>query len=206
MTAPRTLLLATTNRHKVGELSGLLIGLNYKVVGLAEIEGLSGMDVDETGATFQENARQKALAYGARAGVLTLAEDSGLCVEALGGGPGIYSARYGHELGANAPRTDAERTAHLLKEMTGQPNRRAWYECALCLVHGADILAECTGKVEGRIAEALAGEGGFGYDPVFIPDGHDRTFAELPASVKAAGSHRANAVAILRGHLEGLAA
>ncbi|HEV2764672.1 MAG TPA: RdgB/HAM1 family non-canonical purine NTP pyrophosphatase [Pyrinomonadaceae bacterium] len=188
MTTPE-LLIATRNEGKAREFAQMLRDFPLRVRGLAEFPDTT--EVEETGATFAENASLKARAYAAQTGLWTLADDSGLEVEALGGAPGVYSARYGGLL------TDAERTAHLLEELarTGDPERRARFVCviALSLPPAPDIrLFEET--CEGRIARAPLGGFGFGYDPVFVPDGHRHTFGELPANAKDQLSHRARAL------------
>lgn len=152
-------------------------------------------EVEETGATFEENARIKAQAYARATGQWTLADDSGLEVRALGGRPGIRTARFG---GANA--TDADRIALLLDEMShsGIPDRTARFVCAVALANPAGaVITTVTGTCEGEIAPAPRGTGGFGYDPVFIPEGFTLTFGELDASVKSRISHRARALAAM---------
>jgi len=186
------LLLASGNRKKAAEIAAILgggEGARVEVLTLADFPGLESPE--ETGATFLENARIKARAGAAGSGLPTLGEDSGLCVDALDGAPGIFSARY-------ADGGDAERCAKLLREMAGVPagKRAARYVCAavLTLPDGREASAE--GTCEGEIALAPRGTGGFGYDPVFLrPDG--RTMAELTPAEKEAVSHRGRALRVL---------
>lgn len=185
------LLVATGNAGKVRELSDLLAGLPLRLRLLSEFEGVP--EAEETGETFAENAALKALHYSSRTGLLTLSDDSGLAVDALGGAPGVYSARY-----AGARATYAERMAKLLAEVeaAGGADRRARFVCVIALADpAAGTLETFEGVCEGRIADAPRGAGGFGYDPVFVPDGHDQTFGELPDEVKRSVSHRARALA-----------
>ena len=195
------LLVATNNAGKVRELSQLLAGLPLRLRLLSEFPEVP--EAEETGTTFAENATLKAMHYSSSTGLLTLSDDSGLSVDALGGAPGVYSARYG---GRHA--TYAERMARLLDEFGaagGGGERRARFVCVIADAEpSAGTLETFEGTCEGRIAHAPRGAGGFGYDPVFIPDGHDETFGELPEHVKHALSHRARALAraaqYLRSH------
>jgi XTP/dITP diphosphohydrolase len=191
------LLVATNNAGKVRELSHLLAGAPLRLRLLSEFEGVE--EAEETGTTFAENAVLKALHYSAHAGLLTLSDDSGLAVDALGGAPGVYSARY-----AGRDATYAERMAKLLDviEATGDDERRARFVCIIAVADpSAGTVETFEGVCEGRIARAPRGTGGFGYDPLFIPDGHDRTFGELPEHVKHSLSHRARALARAVRHL-----
>ena len=199
------LILATGNLYKVEELKPLLAGVPVVLKGLKDFPEAACPDVEETGATFAENARQKALAYAARLPYIVLAEDSGLCVDALGGAPGVLSARFGEVPGGPAL-TDKDRNAPLLQKLAGVTHRRAHYFCAMCLVQGERVLAEVSGQVDGEIALSPQGEGGFGYDPLFVPQGHEQTFGQLPAAVKAAISHRARAAQSLAACLQRLVA
>src|SRR5688572_27360800 len=186
------LLVATNNAGKVRELSQLLAGLPLRLRLLSEFDGVP--EAEETGSTFAENATLKALHYSALTGLLTLSDDSGLAVDALGGAPGVYSARY-----AGARATYEERMARLLGEIeaAGADDRRARFVCVIAVADpSACALETFEGVCEGRIARAPRGSGGFGYDPVFIPDGHDQTFGELPEEVKHSISHRARALAL----------
>src|SRR5215212_9412222 len=187
------LLIATGNAGKVRELSQLLAGAPLRLRLLSEFDGVA--EAEETGTTFAENATIKALYYSAHAGLLTLSDDSGLAVDALGGAPGVYSARY-----AGREATYAERMSRLLGELdaTGDTSRRARFVCVIAVADpSAGTLHTFEGACEGCISRAPRGTGGFGYDPLFIPDGHERTFGELPAEVKHTLSHRARARAAL---------
>jgi XTP/dITP diphosphohydrolase len=191
------LLLATSNAGKVRELAQLLEGLPLRLRDLSEFEPTP--PVEETGETFDENASLKATFYGRLAGRLTLADDSGLEVEALGGAPGVRSARY-----AGADATDGERVARLLEEMKGvrDAGRGARFVCVLALFDPAgESLRLFRGICAGRIADAARGSQGFGYDPVFVPEGYDLSFAELPTAIKQRISHRARALADARDYL-----
>jgi XTP/dITP diphosphohydrolase len=191
------LLIATSNPGKVTELAGFLRGLPCRVLGLSELTPALPA-VAETGATFTDNALIKATHYHALSGLLTLADDSGLEVDALGGAPGIYSARYAGE-GAS----DAERVRKLLAELHGVPEagRTARFLCSLALV-GPRLRRTFEGRCEGLITREPRGGGGFGYDPVFLDVELGRTFAELRPEEKAARSHRGRALAAAREFLE----
>ena len=197
MPEPSELLVATNNAGKVRELSQLLAGLPLRLRLLSEFEDIP--EAEETGVTFAENATLKAVHYSARAGLLTLSDDSGLEVDALGRAPGVYSARY-----AGARATYAERMAKLLDELaaTGDAERRARFVCVIALADpSTGVVNMFDGVCEGRIAHAPRGAGGFGYDPVFIPEGHAQTFGELPDEIKQTISHRARALAKAAQHL-----
>ena len=187
-----TLLLATRNAHKTREFSELLGG-EATVTDLTDRPDFES--VEETGQTFEENAILKANAAAARTSGLVVADDSGLEVDSLGGAPGVYSARYA---GENA--SDADNVAKLLAALSGD-DRRAQFRCVLALVSRGETAALFEGVARGYIADHPAGADGFGYDPVFVPKGYDRTFAELGPAVKNALSHRARAVAQLRDYL-----
>lgn len=200
MTEKRTkeLLIATRNAGKVCEVEMLLEGLPLRLRSLAEFPEVP--EVEETGATFAENAALKAKSYATQTRLWTLADDSGLEVEALGGAPGIFSARYAG--GANA--SDAERIAHLLAELsrTGDTERRARFVCVIAITDpGARLVNTSTGTCDGRIAPAPRGGNGFGYDPVFIPDGYQQSFGELSSEIKRRISHRARALDAARPFL-----
>lgn len=188
----KAIVAATGNRHKLDELSGLLVPRGIAVVPPAEVGGIP--DVEETGLTFAENAILKARAAAEHTGRVVMAEDSGLEVMALNRDPGVRSARYA---GPNA--SDAERMDKLLGELTHHRDRSARFVCviAICAPHG--LIGTATGEVRGRIADSARGTAGFGYDPVFIPEGYDRTFGELGETVKSAMSHRGAAVACALG-------
>ncbi|MCX7907028.1 MAG: RdgB/HAM1 family non-canonical purine NTP pyrophosphatase [Bacteroidetes bacterium] len=181
------LLLATRNRGKRAELEALLreAGLAVSVLTLEDFPGLP--PVEEDGRTLEENARKKAEHAYAHTGIPALADDSGLEVEALDGEPGVRSARFA---GPNA--TDADNNALLLARLAGIGHRRARFRCVLAYADGLGVhLYE--GCCAGRIAEAGRGEHGFGYDPLFVPDGFEQTFAELEPQLKNRISHRGRA-------------
>ena len=193
------LLLASQNRGKLHEMRILVEGLPYRVLGPADV-GIHEAP-EETGTTFLENARIKALHYAARSGLLAVADDSGISVDALGGEPGLYSSRFGGE-----EATDDERNALLLSRLEGVPDqaRTARFTCALVLALRQRSLFEVVESVEGRIAEGTRGENGFGYDPVFFFPPFGRTFGEVPRQDKDRVSHRGKAFARLRAFLETL--
>lgn len=156
-------------------------------------------EVEETGTTFAENAALKACGISALLPGMVLADDSGLCVDALGGAPGVMSARYAGEHG-----NDAANNQRLLQELAAHPAPyTARFMCCMCVAEGGRVLAEYTGKVEGSITLSPAGEHGFGYDPLFVPAGYDCTMAQLSAEQKNAISHRADA---LQQFLKGITA
>jgi len=185
-----SLILGTTNAGKVRELVELLHPHGIACRSLAELAG--AVEVEETGDTFAENAALKATLQARALHAWVLAEDSGLVVDALGGAPGVYSARFS---GAHA--TDATNNALLLERLTGRRGleRRAAYACHAALADPTGrIVAVSHGTCGGLIAEAAAGAGGFGYDPLFIVPEYHRTFGELAPAVKAVISHRARAL------------
>jgi XTP/dITP diphosphohydrolase len=190
--------LATTNRHKLDELQRMLAGSPVELVMPPH-----DIEVDETGETFSENARLKARTYARLLGEPALADDSGLSVDALGGRPGVHSARYA---GANA--TDADRNRKLLGELEGVPDaeRGASFHCALVLAWPGDSELTVEGLVSGRILHAPRGDHGFGYDPVFYVPSLDKTFAELTPEEKNLHSHRAKAAELLVEALQHAAA
>lgn len=188
MKVPR-LTLATANAHKVVELSRLL--RDFDVVPRPS----DCPEVDETGETFLENARLKAVAVARYVNGLALADDSGLEVEALRGRPGVHSARY-----AGAGASDAENLQLLLKELAGVEHRQATFQCVLVLADNRGGHVSFSGSVKGLISTDPRGVGGFGYDPVFVPDAKfadGRSFAEMSTDEKAAISHRGEALAKL---------
>ena len=194
------LLLATTSAGKQRELRALLGHLPLTLVMPADL-GLR-LVPDETGTTFAENAAIKARAYYAAAGLPTLAEDSGLEVEALGGAPGVYSARW-----EGLP-DGAEKNALLLSRVVGVPPERRGcrYVCYMVLVDGSGAEHHAEGECRGTVAYEQRGSGGFGYDPLFLVTGRGQTMAELPAAEKDRLSHRAAAAARLRPILQRLLA
>ena len=215
-----TLFIATANAHKVEEIRGIL---GSHALLLSQRDTTVRLEIEETGETFEENARIKAATWAAflasevcdLGATHVLADDSGLEVDALGGAPGVHSARYAAlDDGRKGNSPDAENNAKLLRNLAAVPSdrRKARFRCVLALapvLHGASPaeMAAATrffsGSCEGRVVSTPGGAGGFGYDPLFIPDGHDRTFAELGAEVKNRLSHRARALAGLREWLKG---
>ncbi len=153
-------------------------------------------EIAETGTTFLENARLKAVGISRRVDGWVLSDDSGLEVDALDGAPGVWSSSFGGEEGNHA-----QNIARLLAEMVGKPNRRARFRCTMVLARGGLEQAHFNGTVEGRIVDEERGGGGFGYDPLFIPEGHEQTFAELGDSVKNTLSHRSRALAQVMEYL-----
>ena len=182
----RTLLVATTNPGKLREIQRLMAGVAVRLVGLADLPPIE--EPEETGTTFEENARLKARYYSARSGLWTVAEDSGLVIDALGGEPGIRSARY---LLADA--TYAERFADIYRRLDSQHDapRSARFVAALASVEDGRLTYETTGVVEGTIANEPRGNGGFGYDPIFFYPPYGRTLAEVTEPEKIAVAHRA---------------
>lgn len=190
------LILATENEHKVREIRELLAGLEVEVLHLGQLAQAPGLT--ETGATFAENARQKACAVARATGELALADDSGLEVDALGGEPGVQSARWAGE-GAG----DAQLVAKLLRELTEVPDdrRTARFVCVLSLCAPEGEVGRWEGRAEGVITREPRGTGGFGYDPVFLYPEDGLTFAEMAPERKNAVSHRGRALRAFRTDL-----
>lgn len=188
------LVIATRNAHKTQEIREM-IGNRFRVLDVNDFPDLPA--VEETGSTFLENAALKALAISREVTGLILSDDSGLEVDALGGAPGVWSSSYGGEEGNHA-----KNNARLMAEMAGKENRRARFRCTMVLAQDGELLADFSGSVEGCILEAPYGAGGFGYDPLFAPEGHERSFAELGPAVKNALSHRGRALEQVIGWLE----
>ena len=181
------IIFASHNKGKIAEIKALLNPLSIHVLSSDDIDL---PDVEETGATFEENAKLKALTIAKLRNKPCLADDSGLCVDAIGGRPGVYSARY-------APNRDFKAAMQkLLKEMeqSSNPSRNAHFSCVLVLAYpdGKNVCFE--GRVDGQIEREQRGESGFGFDPVFKPEGYDKTFAELGAEIKNKISHRGRAL------------
>ncbi len=194
--------LATRNPGKVAELRRILAevpGVDIELVGLDELPGVP--EVEETGATFADNALLKAHAVAAATGLPSVADDSGLCVDFLGGAPGVRSARW-----AGEPSDDAANLALVLEQLAdaGDGLRGAHFACAAAAVvpDVGECLAE--GRVDGTLLHAPRGDGGFGYDPIFVPDGETRTTAEMPPAEKDAISHRGRAFRLLAQDLADL--
>ena len=199
------LLLASGNRGKRAELARMLTGLAFELRAPQNF-ALEKLGIAETGTSFAENARLKARTYAAAAGIPALADDSGLCVTALAGAPGLHSARFG-----GSGLDDAARRCLLLQRLAdlgSDADRRAEFRCAVCLVApNGEVLYQGEGTCPGRIATAdLPGPHGFGYDPLFIPAAHTRSFAQLSDEIKDRISHRGRALAALRPQLARLLA
>jgi len=191
------LIVATRNTHKTREIEHIL-GSGLAVHDLTAHPEIS--EITESGTSFEENAKLKAIAVSEKLPGLVIADDSGLEVEALGGAPGIHSARY-----AGASASDEQKIAKLLKQLAEidakSDRRRARFLCVLAVARDGQILATVEGVVNGKIAERPRGSHGFGYDPIFIPDGFEETFAELPKELKNNISHRAKAIRKLQAKL-----
>jgi len=187
----RLLLLGTRNPGKLREITSILKGSGWSFSSLQEFDHVGS--AEENGVTYSENAIAKAQFYAAATGLVALADDSGLEVAALSGAPGVYSARYA---GENA--SDADRRQLLLSELskTSNTDRRARFVCVVAIADpSGSVLNLSEGICRGTITFASRGDGGFGYDPIFIPDGYTQTFAELPETLKNRISHRALALA-----------
>lgn len=186
------LVVATHNTHKTGEFRAVL---GDRIPSISDLTSFPEISAPvEDGDSFEANAQIKAL-HASRflPDVVVLADDSGLEVDALGGAPGIHSARY-----AGAGATDGANRQKLLQELASSENRQARFRCVLTLALQGKILHTCSGSVEGQIICSERGAGGFGYDPLFVPDGFDQTFAELSGEVKNGISHRGRALQALR--------
>lgn len=185
---PNSFFLATRNRHKTREIQTML-GDQVIVQDATEVPELP--EIEETGTTFEANARLKAEGISKHIPGFVLAYDSGLEVDALGREPGIYSARY-----AGPGCTDLQNTELVLEKMKAVPveKRSARFRCVLAVARDGKTIATFDGTVEGRLATQIEGEGGFGYDPIFIPEGYEKTFGELSSDIKHSMSHRARAL------------
>lgn len=193
----KELIFASHNKGKIKEIRELLAPLNITVKTSDDIEI---PDVEETGTTFAENSLLKSSAIAKMTGIACIADDSGLCVDALNGAPGVYSARY-------APNRDFDKGMEkLLTEMKESSNksRSAHFSCVISLAYPDGKYEIFEGRVDGHIAEKKQGNGGFGYDPLFIPDGFDKSFAELGSEIKNNISHRARAMQKLLAYLKSL--
>ena len=196
----KRLLFASRNAHKTREIQQIL-GPEFEVRDLSAYPKIS--ETVESGESFEENAKLKAIAVSKKMPGLVIADDSGLEVEVLGGAPGIYSARY-----AGGKATDKENIDRLLEELTRigvkRDQRRARFRCVLALARNGQMLGMFQGIVEGSIVDQPRGLHGFGYDPIFVPKGFGHTFAELPAELKNRISHRAQAIRVLAAKLTAL--
>lgn len=183
------LILASNNKKKLRELGDILSDMDVEL--LSQREAGCDFEVEETGTTFAENAYLKAKAVADATGLAAVADDSGLMVEALNGEPGVYSARYapgGHEA------SDKEKYEYLLSKLVNVEHRAAKFVSSICCILPDGSIIRTEGECRGEILREPAGEGGFGYDPVFMPQGYDRSMAELGTDVKNRISHRANAL------------
>ena len=185
------LVIASSNEGKIKEFQKLLEDFPFNL-----LTQPLGFEIEETGKTFMENARIKAIAVSKETGALSLSDDSGLSVEALGGAPGIYSSRYAD--------SDKERIEKLLDELKPFHNRKAKFECSLCIASREKVLIEVTGCCEGVITFSRKGKNGFGYDPIFEVSGLGKTFAEINHITKKQFGHRGNAFKLLKPELKKL--
>ena len=183
------LILASNKKKELRELGEILSDMDVEL--LSQREAGCDFEVEETGTTFAENAYLKAKAVADATGLAAVADDSGLMVEALNGEPGVYSARYapgGHEA------SDKEKYEYLLSKLVNVEHRAAKFVSSICCILPDGSIIRTEGECRGEILREPAGEGGFGYDPVFMPQGYDRSMAELGTEVKNRISHRANAL------------
>jgi XTP/dITP diphosphohydrolase len=187
--------LGSNNSHKLIEFRRILGG---SIIVVAAEEAGIALAVEETGATMAENARIKALAFAAETDMAAIADDSGLEVDALDGAPGVRSSRF------EGLDSDAARNRRLLEMLDGVPaaERTARFRCAVVVVRGAEVIFATEATCAGAITEQAGGQAGFGYDPIFVPDGLRQTFAELGAKAKDRISHRARALRSLRSFVE----
>ena len=190
----KKLIVATGNTHKTEEI-GAILGAEYEVSDLSLYPDLPS--VEETGTTFLENATLKAVQISEQVEGIVLSDDSGLEVDSLDGAPGVYSSRYAGEDG-----NDAANNSKLLTELQGVKDRTARFRCVMVLAKAGERLAYFDGAVEGRIIDRKKGCGGFGYDPLFMPEGYDQSFAELGEAIKNSMSHRARAMVPVKKWLE----
>ena len=193
------LLVATTNTGKLREIRSLLAGVPVELVTLRDLQPIE--EPQETGLTFEDNARLKALYYSAHSGMTTVAEDSGLVVDGLDGEPGVRSARF-----LRPDATYPERFAEIFARLAGPPekNRAARFVCALAVAEGERIIYEARGTVEGEIAREARGTAGFGYDPIFFFPQYHSTLAEVTEDAKLAVAHRGQAFRSLASWLTSL--
>ena len=187
--------LASENPGKISEMRDVLSGLGIEVISKKEA-GIE-MDIEETGTTFMENALLKAVAVCRASGLPAIADDSGLAVDALDGGPGVYSSTYG-----GGHLSDSERCAFLLKKMENMEQRSAKFVCTIVCAYPDGSMISAEGECCGEIMTAPRGENGFGYDPVFLVNGMSKTMAELPQEEKNKLSHRGKALREFAGNLE----
>ncbi|GAC1359436.1 MAG: RdgB/HAM1 family non-canonical purine NTP pyrophosphatase [Ktedonobacteraceae bacterium] len=193
----RALLIATTNRHKLEEYRAIFVGLPFQLLSLKDIR--LDLDVEETGTTFQENADLKALAYAQASGLLSLADDSGIEIDALGGAPGVYSARFA---GVDTPYE--ERFRIIFERLHGLPvaQRTARFRCVITIAEPSGYHQSVEGSIEGSITDVPRGMHGFGYDPIFLVPELGKTTAEISPEQKNQISHRGRAARRARVLLE----
>lgn len=188
------LIFATANAHKCAEAQAIL-GPSVSIIMPCHL-GFTGQ-IPETGTTMEENARQKAQYIWNTFKRPCFADDSGLEADALGGAPGVYSARY-----AGEHATNEDNLHKLLTNMKGQSLRTARFRCVVCLIDANGVPVLFDGRVEGRLLDRLCGQGGFGYDPLFVPEGFDQTFAQLAPAIKNGISHRGRALEKMASYLK----
>lgn len=193
------ILIASRNAHKIQEIREIFHLPGVEWVSTADIPGLP--DVEEDGDTFEANALKKAVELAQATGLWALADDSGLEVATLGNAPGVFSARY-----AGEPSNHANNNAKLLRELADKPDRSARFRCVVALSDPSGRVETVSGSCPGRIIEALRGAKGFGYDPLFVPEGHAQTFAEMGSELKNRLSHRGRALALAKERWGGLIA
>lgn len=195
---PIRIVFASGNKGKAKEVRQILSHPALEIVSLVEAGVQEGIQLTESGTTFEENAIEKAQQAVALTGLPALSDDSGLEVDYLDGAPGVYSARFAGEQG-----NDAANIEKLLTLLSGVPEeeRKARFRCVAAFVAPEGVVLTAEGVCDGRITEEPRGAGGFGYDPIFVPDGYEKTFAELPLSVKNRISHRGRAFTLLRRKL-----
>lgn len=193
----RTILLATTNKGKLKEIRQILAGVSARWIGLDELDSIP--EAIEDGNTFEQNAAKKALHYAGLSKLWTLADDSGLEVDALNGAPGVHSARY-----AGAAADDQANNAKLIASLrdVDSSQRSARYYCAVALARPGELLATSSGTMEGVIVSEARGDRGFGYDPHFYVPSHQMTAAEMSPELKNRLSHRGEAFREMRSHLD----
>lgn len=182
------ILIATRNKHKLTEIRSIFSAIQVELIGADEFGSLP--EVEEDADTFEGNAIKKARTLCDATGMWTLADDSGLEVDALDGAPGVYSARY-----AGEPSNTPANNAKLLRELADKPNRTARFRCVIAIAAPDGREWTVDGRCEGKIALTPSGNAGFGYDPLFIPDGYSVSFADMPAEQKNSISHRGRALA-----------
>lgn len=186
--------LATGNKKKIDEIKAIFDNPEYEILSIKD--GIEIPEVVEDGETFEDNAKKKALEIAAYTGMVAVADDSGLCVDALNGAPGVYSARYSGE-----DATDEKNNQKLIQELQGVENRKAKFVCVIALAKPTGECYTFRGEVEGEIIDTSSGKDGFGYDPHFFMKEYGKTFGEMP-EIKNKISHRAKALEKLKGQIE----